>query len=73
MSTAYTLTLRDVAARFGLTDGRKMIANLARENSIGLPIGGKAGWRFSESDVERLTELMRPTQTKRLDKRKRGF
>lgn len=73
MSTSYNLTLRDVTEHFGLRDGRKMIANLARENSIGLPIGGKAGWRFCDADLERFTELMRPAKTKRLDKRKRGF
>lgn len=68
MSAEYS-TLTEVAGVFRCE--RRKIAKLARENRIGLQLGGRAGWRFTEADVRQIADLMRPKPQARRDKRKR--
>lgn len=56
--TAADLTAADVAARFGCSS-RKVTAEAAR-HSIGYNLGGRAGWRFTELDVDRLRKALAP-------------
>ena len=53
-----TLTTDDVAAR--LRCSRRKVWDLAAQLGLGANLGGRAGWRFLESDVEAMWEAMRP-------------
>jgi len=52
------LTAAEVAARFGCS-ARKIKQEAARFG-IGMNLRGRAGWRFSEADVEKLRRALTP-------------
>lgn len=58
MTPHETLTTREVAALLRCTP--KKISKTATENGIGANLGGRAGYRFTQADVEALRESMRP-------------
>lgn len=51
------LTAREVAARLQCTP--RKVTKTATEKSIGVNLGGSAGFRFTETDVELIVESMR--------------
>lgn len=55
---ATTATTAEVAAE--LRCGRAKVYALAKEHRIGINLGGRAGWRFTEADKKALREAMRP-------------
>ena len=57
MSTS-TLTTADVADR--LRCSPKTVWRLANRHGIGMRLGGRAGWRFSEADYDRLVQAITP-------------
>lgn len=57
MTTA-TETTAEVAS--WLRCSRAKVYALAREHRIGINLGGRAGWRFTEADKKALREAMRP-------------
>lgn len=61
-----TETVKEVAAEFRCSP--RKISDVARDNSIGMNLQGRAGWRFTEADKAALREAMRPkraVETKR--------
>lgn len=52
------LTAAEVAARFGCSV--RKVWTEARRNGIGYNLGGRAGWRFAEGDVDKLRRAMAP-------------
>lgn len=52
------LTAAEVAALFGC--GKKKITREATRRSIGYNLGGRAGYRFTAGDVEKLRQAMAP-------------
>lgn len=57
--TTTDLTAADVATILGLRTKRKVWEE-ARKHGIGYNLGGRAGWRFTEADVDRLRKAMAP-------------
>lgn len=57
MSTA-TLTTAEVAER--LRCEPKTVAAYARRFGVGLKLGNRGGWRFSEADYDRLVSALSP-------------
>lgn len=55
-----TETASEVAA--WLRCSRAKIYKLARENGIGMNLGGRAGWRFTAADKLALQRALRPTK-----------
>jgi hypothetical protein len=51
-------TTREVAALLRCTP--RKVTKTATEKGIGSNLGGSAGFRFTEADVEQLRESMRP-------------
>ena len=51
-------TAAQVAAIFGCN--RRKVWDVARAKGIGYQLGGRAGWRFTEADVDRLRKAMAP-------------
>jgi hypothetical protein len=69
--TATTIhTLSEVAAEFRCGD--RKIAIVAKANGIGMQLGGRAGWRFTDTDVIALREAMRPRVAAPMRRRKRA-
>lgn len=59
MSTAPRYyTTADLAAELGVVP--KTIRKKARKLGIGLEVGGRGGWRYTEADRAKLIESMRP-------------
>lgn len=54
------LTARQVAAEFQCS--KRTVTRTATELGIGLNIGGRAGYRFTRADIDRLRDSMRPAQ-----------
>jgi hypothetical protein len=52
------LTAADVATQFGCA--KRKVREEARRNGIGYNLGGRAGWRFTEADVDKLRKAMAP-------------
>lgn len=53
-----TKTTAEVADRLRIS--KRKVTDLATKHSIGANVGGSAGFRFREADVEALWEAMRP-------------
>jgi hypothetical protein len=53
-----TKTTAEVAAELRISD--RKVTDLATKYGIGANVGGRAGFRFRESDIEALWEAMRP-------------
>ena len=51
-------TATEVAAVLGCN--RRKVWDVARAKGIGYNLGGRAGWRFTEADVDRLRKAMTP-------------
>lgn len=52
------LTAAEVAAEMRCS--KRKVTDVASANGIGANLGGRAGFRFTEADVARLWEAMRP-------------
>lgn len=52
-------TAEEVAAILGLRTKRKVWEE-ARKHGIGYNLGGSAGWRFTDADVDALRKAMAP-------------
>jgi excisionase family DNA binding protein len=52
------LTTREVAALLRCTP--RKVTKTATEHGIGANLGGRAGFRFTEADIDALRESMRP-------------
>lgn len=52
------LTATQVAAIFGCSP--RKVWTEARRHGIGFNLEGRAGWRFTEADVEKLRKAMAP-------------
>lgn len=52
------LRASQVAAILGCSD--RKVWSEARKNGIGYNLGGRAGWRFTEADVDKLRKAMAP-------------
>lgn len=73
MSTDYPHSTADVAAKIGCHPGT--VRRRTKELGLGIDVAGRAGYRFSDADIEALVESMRPTAattTKRRRRRTRG-
>lgn len=55
-----TYTTAEVAEH--LRCGTRKIRNVARELGVGLDLGGKAGCRYTQADVDAIWDFMRPVQ-----------
>ncbi|MCM0618757.1 helix-turn-helix domain-containing protein [Nocardioides bruguierae] len=62
-------TAREVAAFFGCQT--RKVSALAHEAGVGAQLGGRAGWRFTRSDVDAMWEVMRPKPQPALRRRRR--
>lgn len=69
--TEYRYTTRDLAEKVGL---KSVKAVRARAKLLGLGIdgGGRAGYRYTEADLQKLIESMRPIVVPVQRKRKRA-
>lgn len=54
---------RDEVAAWLRCSPRK-VSDTARKHGIGADLGGRAGWRFSEDDKQRLLAALRPARPK---------
>lgn len=63
-------TSSEVAGQFRCS--QEHIRRLASSSGIGIKIGRRGGWRFTEADVRQLADLMRPKPQQRRDKRRRS-
>lgn len=61
-------TAQEVAATFRCSS--RKVTDLARQRGIGINLGGRAGWRFNDADIQALREAMRPA-TKVTPRRRR--
>lgn len=51
-------TAAQVAAVFGCN--RRKVWDVARAKGIGYNLGGRAGWRFTDADIDKLRRAMTP-------------
>lgn len=49
---------RDLAEQFGCSDWK--VRQLARQLSVGIDLGGRAGFRFTPADVEKIRRALAP-------------
>lgn len=56
-----TLTTADLAARYRCSP--RKIRKAAADLGLGVDLGGRAGYRYSEADAEALWNSLRPVQT----------
>lgn len=64
-----THTTAEVAAR--LRVGPRKIRKVAQELGVGLDMKGRAGWRYTEADVEAIMDALRPVQAVPVRRRRR--
>lgn len=57
--TEYPYKTTDLAAEFDIAT--KTVRKRAKSLGLGLDLGGRAGFRYSEADRQRLIESLRPT------------
>ena len=57
--TEYPYSTADVAAKMG-NASTKTIRKRARALGLGIDLQGRAGYRYSEADLEKLIDSMRP-------------
>ena len=65
----FHLSTADVARRLGCSS--RTVTNRAKPLGLGIEIGGKAGYRYSDRDVEQLVQALRPTAPEPAPRRKR--
>jgi hypothetical protein len=65
-----TQTVYEVADEFRCSP--RKVADVAREHGIGANLGGRAGWRFTESDKLAIWEAMRPKKVATVRRRRRA-
>ena len=63
-------TTREVAEQFRCSTWK--VLKVAKASGIGMEIGGRAGWRFTDSDVEALRDAMRPQPQVTVRRRRRA-
>lgn len=64
-----TQTVYEVAEEFRCSP--RKVSDVARANSVGANLGGRAGWRFTEGDKLALWEAMRPKPAPAVRRRRR--
>lgn len=67
---AYPYNTADLAAEFGLT--RPTIRAKAAKLGIGIDLEGRAGFRYSEADRQKLIDSMKPAPTVQRRRRRRA-
>jgi len=55
------LRTRDLAQQFGCSEWK--VRNIARTLGVGMDLGGRAGFRFTAADVERIRTALAPKPT----------
>lgn len=65
-----THTVYEVAEEFRCSP--RKVSDVARANTIGANLGGRAGWRFTEADKLALWEAMRPKKPVAVRRRRRA-
>lgn len=65
-----TLTVSEVAEEFRCSI--RKVSDVARANGIGANLRGRAGWRFTETDVLALWDAMRPKAVQSVRRRRRS-
>jgi hypothetical protein len=65
-----TLTTADLAER--LRCGERKIRKAATALGIGVNLGGRAGYRYTEAEADALWESLRPVQTVERRRRRRS-
>lgn len=63
-------TTREVAEQFRCSTWK--VLKVAKAAGIGMDVGGRAGWRFTDSDVQALREAMRPQPQTPVRRRRRA-
>lgn len=58
MNTEYRHKTADLAAEFGITT--KTLRKKAKRLGLGIDLEGRAGFRYSDADRQRLIESLRP-------------
>lgn len=53
-------TIHEVAEEFRCSP--RKLSDVAREHGIGMNLGGRAGWRFTQADKLALQQAMRPAK-----------
>ena len=66
----YPYTTGDLAGQFDVTP--KTIRRRAASLGIGIDFEGRAGWRYSEADRQKLIDSMRPVEKPAPRKRRRA-
>lgn len=67
--TETTLTTADVAA--WLQCSPRKVTDTAKAHGIGMDLGGRAGFRFTEADKLLLSDALKPAVVKPIRRRKR--
>lgn len=65
-----TLTTADLAER--LRCGERKVRKVAAQLGIGVDLGGRAGYRYTEAEADALWESLRPVQTPERRRRRRS-
>lgn len=65
-----TLTTADLASRLRCSE--RKVRKVAAELSIGVDLGGRAGYRYTEAEADALWESLRPVQTVERRRRRRS-
>lgn len=69
MTATYEHTTASLAAEFGID--RKTLRKKAGVLGLGIDFGGRAGFRYSDDDRQRLIESLRPVPIKKARKQRR--
>lgn len=56
--TTTDLRTRDLAQQFGCSEWK--VRNIARQLGVGMDLGGRAGFRFTPGDVEKIRKALAP-------------
>ncbi|GAA1909140.1 hypothetical protein GCM10009737_07860 [Nocardioides lentus] len=67
--TARTRTAQEAAD--DLRCSRRKVTETARVLGVGMNLGGRAGWRFTEADLERMRTALTPAPDPELPARRR--
>ena len=67
--TEYSHTTESLAAEFAID--RKTLRKKARALGLGISIGGRAGFRYSDDDRRKLIESLRPVAPTKARKQRR--
>lgn len=67
--TEFPHSTADVAAKLGVTS--RTVTNRAKAIGVGIEVKGKAGFRFSDRDIEALVASLRPAPATPVIRRRR--